>query len=376
MSGIQAASLFLVIAAAFLSPIISSLFSMPSVCMEIILGIIIGPSLLNIVSVSEWLEFLADLGFFVLMFSVGLEIELKNINAKLFLINILAFIVNVTIALLFVRVLSLNFIWVAILSSVSVGVTVGVLKESALVKKKAGMIILYSGIIQESIMLALVTVYGLHHVGGYSFIQTIEIFISMIFALSFLKLINLFHWWYPKKFRYLTSSDDPFKSSARFAFTIMFLSISFAFYFHEDPVIGAFIAGFILSIALNDVEQIKEHIDTIGYGFFIPVFFVYTGINIVINLKSLPLIFLIVVIMGFAHIGNILVFAYYHFNIKESFVYSANISKGLSIVVLIVTIARSMQLINYAIFSNAVVAALIAEVFYSMLFKAGYKRIK
>lgn len=376
MSAIQAVSLFLVISAAFLSPAVSNLFRIPVACTEIVLGIIIGHSLLNIVSVSKWLEFLADFGFFVLMFSVGLEIELKNINIKLFLINVLAFIVNIMISLLFVHVLSLDFIWVAILSSVSVGVTVSVLKESELIRKKAGMIILYSGIIQELIMLALATVYELYHVGGYSFVQTVELIISIILALSFFNLVNLFHWWYPEKFRYLILSDDPFKSSARFAFTVMFLSISFAFYFNVDPVIGAFIAGFILSAALNDVEKIKEYMDTIGYGFFIPVFFVYTGINIVINLRSLPFIFLIAVVMGLAHIGNILVFIYYHFSIKESFVYAVNISKGLSIVVLIVTIARSLQLINDAVFSDAIVAALIAEIFYSTLFNAGYKRIK
>ncbi len=373
MSVYQSVSLFLVVLATFIAPFISKIIKLPVVITEILIGIVLGPTLFNIVEVSGFLHFLSEFGFLLLMFYVGLEIETEHVSGKLILINIAAFVINIGLSFAIVKMLSLNFIWVALLVSTSVGIVVGILKELNILNHKIGQTTLYSGIIQECIILLIATSYEIYKV-NYSITKYIEIVSSIILTIIFFKIVKLLHWWYPEHFKYFASSKDPLSIRIRFALTIMLLSVSFAFYFHIDPVVGAFIAGFVISTSFNDVSTIKQDIETIGLGFFIPLFFVYTGVNTKIALNDIPFAMLIVLLMFISHLGNVIIFHFNGYNIGKASLLSLNLSKGLSIVVLLMTIAKTEHMIGQDIFSVAILIGIMSEILYTALFKIGYKK--
>ncbi len=375
MSVSQSISLFIVVMAAFIAPFVSRYTKMPVVAIEILVGIILGPTVLNIVSHSEFMRFLAEFGFLLLMFYVGLEIDVMELNKKLIILNTMAFLINLLLSFILIKVFNLNFAFVAVFVSVSVGIVVGVLKELGILNSNLGKIILYSGIIQEFIVLMLATSYEIYKGEGYSVYKYVEIVLSISMAILFFRVVRVLHWWYPKHFSYFSSSSDPLSLRIRFALTIMLLSVSFAFYFHIDPVVGAFIAGFIISLSFSNVEMIKKDIETIGMGFFIPLFFVYTGINTQIEIKDLPFAVFIVFLMFFSHLGSVLIFYFNGFSIFKSTLFSLNLTKGVSIAVLLMTIAKTEGLINQRIFSLAILVSILAEIFYTVLFKVGYKNI-
>ncbi len=376
MSAYQSLSLFLVVLAAFTAPIFSKFIKIPIVTMEILIGIALGPTLLNIVSHSPFMHFLAEFGFFLLMFYVGLEIEIKEISAKLITLNLTAFAVNVVMSIVIIKIFHLNFELIAVFVAASVGVVVGVLKELKIINEKIGKLTLYSGIIQEFIILIIATSYEIYKGEGYSILKYAEIMISIVMTIIFFKTVKVLHWWYPEHFKYFTTSKDPLSLRIRFALTIMLLSVSFAFYFHIDPVVGAFIAGFIISLSFSNTIMIKKDIETIGLGFFIPLFFVYTGINTKIIIQDIPFVMFVVLLMFFSHIGSVIIFYFNKFSLSESLISSFNLSKGVSMIVLLMTIAKAENIVNQKMFSLSVLIGITAEIFYTVLFKNGYRLLK
>ena len=146
----------------------------PQVVGQIIAGLLIGGNLLNIVDKSEPLVFMAEIGVLMLMFSAGLETDLKEIKST----GVTALFVAAMGVLLplgfgyllysvfygFASVGSRDF-WTAIfigviMTATSVGITVEVLRELGKLKSKVGTIILSAAIIDDVIgivLLAFVT---------------------------------------------------------------------------------------------------------------------------------------------------------------------------------------------------------------------------
>ncbi|AEA33358.1 cation:proton antiporter [Hippea maritima] len=368
----QSISLFLVVLATFSAPMLAKILRIPVVVAEILAGIILGPTILNIVSHSAFLHFLSEFGFLLLMFYVGLEIEIKEMNPKLIILNIAAFIINAIFSYFIVRFLNVDFIWMAVFVSASVGVVIGVLREMNLLDSKVGKLTLYSGIMQEFIILLIVTSYEIYKSENYSLIKYALIILSIVLTILFFRVVKLLHWWYPEYFNYFASSKDPLSLRIRFVLAVMLLSVSFAFYFNIDPVVGAFIAGLVISISFADLEMIKEDVGTIGLGFFIPLFFVYTGVNVKINFQDLPFVGIVVVLMFLSHLGSVIVFYFNKFPLPRSLILSLNLSKGVSMVVLIMTLARAEGLVNQRTFSTAILIGIVAEIFYTIVFKNLY----
>ena len=76
----QATSLILIALLVFLLPLLAGRLRLPAVVLEIIVGILVGPSVLNLIQGSELLDLLADLGLFLLMFLSGFEIDFNKLE--------------------------------------------------------------------------------------------------------------------------------------------------------------------------------------------------------------------------------------------------------------------------------------------------------
>ncbi|MBQ9549769.1 MAG: cation:proton antiporter [Lachnospiraceae bacterium] len=265
----------------------------PQVAGEIIAGIIIGPTLLNLVQPTDFLNEMAELGVILLMFSAGLETdlgELKKSGVKATLIACSGVFVPLVCGTLlymcfygfdmvgtpeFIKALFIG----TILTATSVSITVQVLKELGKISTELGMTIMSAAIIDDVIgILVLTAVIGMKDptsdlllVAG----KTVLFFVLAIIAGGLL-------------YQIMKRIDERYPHTRR----IPIISIAIAFilsyvadrYFGVADITGAFLAGVMLS-SLKDSEYIERRVDINSYTFFGPVFFASIGLQT--NLRTL-----------------------------------------------------------------------------------------
>lgn len=290
----------------------------PALVGHLLAGVIIGPSLFNVVHPDESLETLINLAIFFLMFLAGLELhpeEIRRAGKNAIFLSILAFIVP------FVGgVLISDFLGLEIITSLFIGLTLAitavpvsavVLMEFGLLKSKMGSTIMTAGIVDDilslitlAIILQLAQNGGDLEVGeiGFSVVK-IAAFLGGIFALIF--ILKRTHHWLPQKlspiFSKLQTREAGFGVLLITAFGFSVLAEAVGLHF----VIGTFFAGLLVYqeiIGKENMEKISGVFSAITFGFLSPIFFAFIGIEFYAQsiLEHLPLfaILLAVAIVG------------------------------------------------------------------------------
>ena len=292
-------SLFIVVLLALVIPIFMARFkvnNVPTAVAEIIVGIIMGSSGFNLISTTHDLTFLSNLGVILLMFLSGMEIDFELLSRKnnpkgkshagkmvdpLKTAGIAFFSVAVSAI-----VLAFILKWIGLFSevmlasiifmTVALGVVIATLKEKEILGRPIGQTILLTAVMGEVIPLLLLTIYASVHGGDAGQLWLIILlFIAAIFLLRRFKQPYL---WFVKVTKSTTQLD------IRLAFFLIFALVTVAERVGAENILGAFLAGMVMKL-LEPSESTKDKLTSIGYGFFIPIFFIMTGVKL--NLKSL-----------------------------------------------------------------------------------------
>lgn len=259
----------------------------PQVVGEIIAGLIIGPSMLGFVQQTDFLVQMAEVGVVLLMFSAGLETNLKDL-LKTGPIAFLMACAGVFIPLVGGTLLYMGFYGTApwgsenfykavfigvIMTATSVSITVQSLKELGKLKGKVGTTILSAAIIDDVIGIIVLTfVIGFKSPDsnpGKVVLSTILFFVlSVVVGIILYKIFKIM--------------DNKYPHTRRIP--IMSLALCFAFaYLAEEwfgiaDITGAYVAGIILC-SIRDSKYIDEKIDINSYMLFGPVFFASIGLK-------------------------------------------------------------------------------------------------
>lgn len=284
--------MLLVILMALVIPIWMAKFNLhniPTAVAEIIVGIVLGVSGFNWVDTSNsQLSFLSNLGVIILIFLSGMEIEFdlfkkkqdSQINpvkiALLSFLGIAAFSIFLgwilSILCLFKDMLLASIIFM----TVALGVVIATLKEKEILSKSIGQSILLTAVLGEVVPLLGLTIYASIHGGDAEKLWLIILlFVAAIVLLIRFKRPYL---WFNKITKQTTQID------IRLAFFLIFVLVSIAEKVGAENILGAFLAGMVMKL-LEPSEATKDKLTSIGYGFFIPFFFIMTGAKL--NLKSL-----------------------------------------------------------------------------------------
>ncbi len=265
----------------------------PQVVGEIIAGLLIGPCVLGLVQQSDFLTGMAEVGVVLLMFSAGLETDLKELMKT----GPIAFLIaccGVFVPLVGGTLLYMGFYGTApwgsekfftavfigvIMTATSVSITVQALKELGRLKGRVGTTILSAAIIDDVIGIVVLTfVIGFKNPDsnpGKVVLNTVLFFVVAI-VVGFILY---------KIFRKL---DDRYPHTRRIP--IMGLALCFAFayiaetYFGIADITGAYVAGIILC-SIRDSSYIDEKMEISSYMIFGPVFFASIGLKT--NIDSL-----------------------------------------------------------------------------------------
>lgn len=261
----------------------------PQVAGEIVAGLVIGPSLLNLVQASDFMSDLAEIGVILLMFSAGLGTnlqELKKTGVKALLVAC----AGVFIPLILGTLLYMGFYGFApfgtdefnravfigtILTATSVSITVQALKELGKLNGEVGQTILSAAIIDDVIgILVLTVVIGFSGSSEGSNIGGImaRTGLFFVFAVGAGWVI----------FRIFQLIDKRWPHTQRLPILALALAFSFAYiadhFFGVADITGAYCAGVVLC-SLQDSSYINRKMDIESYMLFGPIFFASIGLQ-------------------------------------------------------------------------------------------------
>lgn len=276
----------IVIAAKFMG-IVARKLKAPQVVGEIVAGLLIGPCVLGIVQQSDFLVQMAEIGVILLMFSAGLETNLKDL-LKTGPIALLIACAGVFVPLVGGTLLYMGFYGTApwgseklytavfigvIMTATSVSITVQSLKELGKLKGKVGTTILSAAIIDDIIgiiVLTFVIAFKNPETKPSSVVVNTLLFFIFALVVGFISY-KIFKW---VDNRYPHTRRIPIAGLA-YCLALSYIAES---YFGIADITGAYVAGIILC-SIRDSEYIAEKMDINSYMLFGPVFFASIGLK-------------------------------------------------------------------------------------------------
>ncbi len=388
--------LLIVVSIAFIVPLFLTRFSrlgIPVVVGEILAGIVLGRSGLGVVEETQMLEILSILGFSLLMFLSGLEIDFSSIlNSasyskaswfdKLiqnpFILGGVLFLLTfggafLTAALVHrLDLISEPWIIALVLSTTSLGVVVPVLKEKGYLGVPYGQNILAAAIIADFASILAISIYVLLRSNG----LTLDIlFILVLFAVfvAVHRLTALFQKHLPTEriLERLASPTSQIKLRGAIALALVFIALAESL--GIENILGAFLAGVILSMASSSsTSALREKLDGIGYGFFIPIFFVMVGIRFDLPalLASREAIIIVPFLLIAAYLIKLLPALLLRrlYSWRETFAAGFLLSSRLSLIIAAAAIGYQLGVISPALNSSIILVAIITCTFSPIIF--------
>ena len=300
-------NLLIVLIGALLGRILSKKLKQPSILGELFIGMIIGN--IDIITLTDTMKDIADIGILFLLFSAGLAINFdefrrlgKSSTVVAFSGVVLPFLLGYSVTILFgfSKLISL-FVGVSLIAT-SVGVKTEILSELKMIETRLGTLIMGAAVIDDVIgIIAVSIVVGIAASGAILIEEVLlTLFLSVIFLiLSLILVIKLF-----KKLseRFMFKIGN-IENILLFGFIIALIFAVTAENIGLSIITGAFIAGLILG-QTHFVRVLSEHVSIFGESLFIPIFFVTMGMQFnVYSFKSVG-VFAVVLILV-AIIGKI-----------------------------------------------------------------------
>ncbi|XRO74834.1 cation:proton antiporter [Methanocaldococcus sp. 28A] len=287
---------FIVLSIIFIVPALLKRFNIPAITSIMVAGMIIGPYGLNILQLDVTLKVLAELGAIMLMFLAGLEVDNETLRGEFknsLILCLFSLLIPGFGGYLIGQYLGLGFIgsllYAVIFASHSVAIVYGVLNELNMVKTRLGTIILSATIMVDLFTLLLLSVVIKLGVGD----SNIGMFLLEAFLYIVVLLLAI-----PYVSKYILGIFEKLHAQRiHYVLFIIFITIMIGEILGIHPIVGAFICGVAVSEALTKEEHdelLNKNLNAIGYGFFIPIFFLVLGmetnIRVAFNLNNLELL--------------------------------------------------------------------------------------
>ncbi len=363
-------------------------FRIPVVVGEILVGVVIGHSGLNLIETNPILEFLAWFGFIFLMFLSGLELDFdllvlpKEKSERLLKqpvpLAIAVFLVTLGLGLTVGFLLQetglvTNAVLMGlILSTTSLGVVVPVLKERHLVTSHYGQVILISALLADFVTLLLFSL----DVALLSKGLTLDLLLVLVLLVLFAAAVRMSHFLsnlpglhrIKQELGHATAQIE-----VRGSFALMVGWAALAAVLGAEVILGAFLAGAIVSLMTDRHDSVlREKLDAIGFGFFIPIFFIMVGVNfnasaLLASREGLLLVPVLLVVAYAIKLGASLFFRT-AFDWRHTLAGGLLLSSRLSLIIAASAIALNLGVIDDAVNSAIILVAIVTVTLSPILF--------
>ncbi|MDQ5831669.1 MAG: cation:proton antiporter, partial [Actinomycetota bacterium] len=261
--------------------------TIPPIVIDILAGILIGPQVLDLVRVDAPLEVFSQVGLVFLFFLAGLEIAFDARGDRHLGAVAAAFAASLVLAV----IVALSFdaaglvdtplLVAVILAATSFGIVVAVLKDAGRTKTAFGQLVIAGASIADFATVLLLSLF--FSASGASFENTLVLlvlFFALVVALGVVLVGARAS--SPLRRAIARMHRTSAQISVRISFVLLAVLVFFAGRFGLEVVLGAFMAGAMVSLLDRDKAVaktgLKEKLEGIGFGIFIPVFFVVSGV--------------------------------------------------------------------------------------------------
>ncbi len=364
-----------------LSPMVSKMIKAPVVVVEIVLGVIAG--YLGLIYADETLKLIAKFGFVYLMFLAGLEINfklVKVIKATLAWNVVFYFIFLYSIAGFVCWLFGLGLTYFVALPIFSLGMIMMLIKEYG--KEQQWLNLALSiGVVGEIISILALTLFSgwtEHGLSASFFISILTIVSVVAITVLGLRVFYIAFWWFPelKKFLIPDSQNDRYDQDIRFSISSLLILVSIMLILKIDVVLGAFTAGLFFKMFFSQKHELQEKIESFGFGFFAPIFFIYTGSTVKLDIIDMDILqhamFIMCAIIFIRLISSYLVFFKY-LKFKQTLLFALSDSMPLTFTVAIAMLSYNYGLITQPEYFSFIIASMVDGLFLMILIRKLYK---
>jgi Kef-type K+ transport system membrane component KefB len=280
-------SLVLVLAASTAAAILSRLHHrliLPTVVVEIVLGILIGAEGLDIAEPDAYIEFLANIGLVFLFFFAGLEVVEKRVPRRAVALGTAGWTVSLGLGLVAGAILheagvdAEGWLLGIALTTTALGTLVPILSDAGLLGTRLGTAVLGTGVAGEFWPIVVISVFL---TGAYGAVAEVLLLIGFG-ALVGLAAVTALRARPSRVVRVLQETvHTTGQAAVRLSVLVLAALVLLANDVGFDFVLGAFAAGLVVGIALDapEGESVRLRLEGIGFGFLIPIYFVVTGMT-------------------------------------------------------------------------------------------------
>jgi CPA2 family monovalent cation:H+ antiporter-2 len=396
-------SLVIIAILAFVTPLLFARTSVPVVVGEMVLGLLVGAVLAlakaffgyDLLPPSEAVEFLAFIGFIFLMFLAGLEIDFSQLEVggrRALTRGVLIFVLTILLAYP-MTVLVLQNLGVGvdplyltfILSTTAVALVLTVLREMRLSRTSYGQQVIIAALVADMSAMIMVTVYAINievvNTGDLSFAFLAVIVFASVFVSFFLiyKIGSLAIWRYPNHLARFFRPDDPSELGVRMCFAVIFLFFALSMIIGSEAltVLGAFLAGTVMSLLFQGGALLGKKLFGIGYGFLVPIFFINLGISFDFQSVLTPeALILLPLLFGVTVVSKVLpsILLSRRIDLERNLATGVLLTGGLTLMIASSEIGFSLGIIDATMRSVIILLAIILGTLTPILFKRLHHR--
>jgi len=253
----------------------------PVVVLELVLGIVIGPHVLQLAHTDDFVEFFSNLGLGMLFYFAGYEIDFQRIKGRPLVLGAWAWVISVGLAFGIGGVLAglgiiVSFLYTgAAMATTAIGTLIPILRDNGELKTRFGTYLLAAGGAGEFGPILLVTLFfstqsALHESA------ILVAFVLLAIAIALLSVRLAWQGWPALERTFEASSQLAVRVTVVLVFGLVLLASDLGL----DVLLGGFVAGMITRMALkgHELAVFESKLTAVGFGFFVPFFFVTSGI--------------------------------------------------------------------------------------------------
>jgi Kef-type K+ transport system membrane component KefB len=257
-------------------------FAPPVVVVELLLGIVVGPEVLDLAKTSDFIDFFSNLGLGMLFFFAGYEIDFERIRGRPLKLGALGWLLSIALAYgiggaLAAAGIVLSFLYTgSAMATTAIGTLIPILRDNGELKTRFGTYLLAAGGIGEFgpillVTLVLSTTNPLHE--GAILIG----FVLLAIAVALISVRLAWRGWPALERTFEASSQLAVRITVVLVFGLVLLASKLGL----DVLLGGFVAGMIVRLALkgHELQVFESKLTAVGFGFFVPFFFITSGIE-------------------------------------------------------------------------------------------------
>lgn len=366
-----------------LSPFLSRVSKISVVVIEIMLGSIAG--YFGLLGENEFFKIIAEVGFLYLMFLAGMEVDLKGFKFEqksLLRRTILFFVLVYAFSFAVFSYFHLSAVYMVAFPIFSLGMLVALIKEFGRGEPWLALA-LNIGIIGELISILSMTLlnggltYGFNMEFGFTLLVLLGFLIGFV---VFFRAIRILFWWYPGLKILIMPHEDGKDQDVRFSMALLFILIGIMVHFKIDAILGAFLAGMLITTYFKHKTELPEKLSSFGFGFLVPIFFIHVGstlsLNAFMDQKILELALAIASgIILIRLLAGVISFSGY-FGFRNALLFSFSNSMPLTFLVAIATLGYEAKAITHDEYYAFIVASMGSGIFLMVFIKILYTFFK